>query len=67
MGGPQDCHSELSKSERKKLILYINAYMCNLEKWHKQSYLKNRNRGSDIENKCIDTKGGRRGLRSTGI
>ena len=28
--GPRVCHTECSKSERK--ILYINAYMWNLEK-----------------------------------
>ena len=29
---PQDCHRELTKPEREKQILYINAYMWNLEK-----------------------------------
>ena len=52
----QDCHTEWGKSEREKLLLYINAYMWNLEKWHKWSCSENRNRGSDIENKCMDTK-----------
>ena len=33
MDGPRDCHRERSKSEREKQILYINAYMWNLEKW----------------------------------
>ena len=32
--GPRDCHTEWSKSEREKQILYINAYMWNLEKWN---------------------------------
>ena len=27
-----DCHTELSKSEREKQILYINTYMRNLKK-----------------------------------
>ena len=27
-------HTEWSKSEREKQILYINAYMWNLKKWH---------------------------------
>ena len=30
--GPRNCHRELTKSEREKQILYINAYMWNLEK-----------------------------------
>ena len=34
--GLGDCHTEWSKSERKKLILYINAYMWNLEKWYRE-------------------------------
>ena len=33
--GPRDCHRELTKSEREKQILYINAYMWNLEKWYR--------------------------------
>ena len=28
-------------------------------KWYRGSYLQNRNRGIDIENKCMDTKMGR--------
>ena len=33
--GPRDCHTEWSKSESEKLILYINIYMWNLEKWYR--------------------------------
>jgi len=47
-------HSEVSK----KQILYIVAYMWNLEKWYRQSYLQNRD--TDVEkNKHMDTKGGK--------
>ena len=46
---------EWSKFKNKQ-ILYINAYMWNLEKW---SHLQSRNRDTDVENKCIDTKEGR--------
>ena len=35
MDGPIDCHIEWSKSETEKQISYINAYMWNLEKWHR--------------------------------
>ena len=30
--GPRDRHTEWSKSEREKQILYINTYMWNLKK-----------------------------------
>ena len=29
--GPRNCHTEWSKSEREKQILYINEYMWNLK------------------------------------
>ena len=57
--GPRECHTEWSKSEREKQVSYINAYMWNLEKWYRWSYLQSRNRDTDVENKCMDTKGGR--------
>ena len=59
--GPRDCHTEWSKSEREKQISYIIAYMWNLEKWHRWTYLQSRNRDTDVENKRMDTKGGREG------
>ena len=59
MDGPRDCHTEWSKSEREKQILYINAYMWNLEKWYRWTGLQGRSRGTDIENKRVDTKGGK--------
>ena len=31
MDGPRDCHTEWSKSERERQILYNIAYMWNLE------------------------------------
>ena len=31
----RDCHTEFSRSEREKQILYINAYMWNLENWYR--------------------------------
>ena len=59
MDGPGDCHTEWSKSEGEKQISYINAYMYNIEKWYRRTYLQNRNRDTDIENKHMDTKKGR--------
>ena len=57
--GPRVCHTEWSKSEREKQILYINAYMWNLEKWCRWTGLQGRNRDTDVENKWMDTKGGK--------
>ena len=50
MDGTRDCHTESSESEREKQILYINAYMWNLGKWYRWSYLQSRNRDADKEN-----------------
>ena len=58
--GPSDCHTEWSKSEREKQISYINAYMWNLEKWYRWTGLQGRNGDTDVENKRMDTKGGKR-------
>ena len=51
------------KSEREKQILYINAYMWNLEKWYRWTSLQGRNKDTDVdvENKRMDMKGGKRG------
>ena len=59
---PRDCHTEWSKSEREKQISYGIAYMWNLEKWYRWTYLQSRNRDTDIENKHMDTKRGRGGM-----
>ena len=32
MDGPRVCHTELSKSEREKQILYANTYIWDLKK-----------------------------------
>ena len=58
--GSRDCHTEWSKSEREKQISYINAYMWNLEKWYRWTGLQGGNRDTDVENKRMDTKGGKR-------
>ena len=57
--GSRDCQTEWSKSEREKQISYINACMWNLEKWYRWTGLQGRNRDTDVENKCMDTKGGK--------
>ena len=58
--GSRDCHTEWSKSEREKQISYINAYMWNLEKWYSWTGLQGRNWDTAVENKRMDTKGGKR-------
>ena len=55
--GPRVCHTEWSKSEREKQILYINAYMWNLEKWYRWTYLQGRNWDVDVEKGHVDTVG----------
>ena len=57
--GPRDCHTEWSMSQRVKQISYINAYMWNLEKWYRGTGLQGRTRDTDVENQCMDTKGGK--------
>ena len=57
--GSRDCHTEWSKSEREKQISYINTYMWNLEKWYRWTCLQGRNTDTDVENKRMDTKGGK--------
>ena len=54
MDGPRVCHTEWSKSEREKQILYINADMWNLEKWYSWTYFQGRNRNADVENGRVD-------------
>ena len=47
-------------------VSYNNAYMWNLEKWYRLSYLHSRNRDTDIESKYMDTKGERGGVGGIG-
>ena len=51
MDGPRDYHTEWSKSDRERKISYAIAYMWNLKRWYKWTYLQNRNRLTDFENK----------------
>ena len=57
MDGPGECHTEWSSSEREKQTSYIKAYMWNLEKWYRWSYLQSRKRDTNIEDKSMDAKG----------
>ena len=45
------------KLVREKQILYINAYICYLEKWYWGTDLQGKNRDTDIENGFVNTVG----------
>ena len=47
----------VSKSDRERQIQHDIAYMWNLKKWYKWTYLQVRNGPTDIENKIMVTKG----------
>ena len=59
MDGPKDYHTRWSKSDRERQLSYDIAYMWNLKKWYKWTYLQNRNRVTDVENELMVTKGGK--------
>ena len=48
--------SEVSQKEKNQY-----HYMWNLEKQYRRTYLQIRNRDTDVENKLMDAKEGRRG------
>ena len=51
IGGPRDYHTKWSKSDRERQISYDITCMWNLKKCYKWTYLQNRNRLKDKENK----------------
>ena len=53
MDGPRESHTKWSQLEKDK---YDVTYRWNLKKWYKWTYLQNRNRLTDIENKFMATK-----------
>ena len=63
MDWPRDCHTEWSKSDREGQISYDIAYIWNLKKWYKWTYLQNKNWATDVEKKLIITKGQRGGYK----
>ena len=48
-------YTEWSKLEREKQILYINAYIWNLERWW--SYMQGSKRDTDVKNRLLDSVG----------
>ena len=52
---PRACYTDWCKSEKQ--ILYINAYIWNLDIWCWGTHLQGRNRYRDTENRLVDTAG----------
>ena len=61
MDGLRDYYVKWSKSDRERQISYGITYMWNLKKWYKWTYIQNRNRLTDIENKLMVTRRNIRG------
>ena len=57
MDGPRDCLTEWGNSDRERQISDDMTYMRNLQKGYKWTYLQNRNRVTDVENKLMVTTG----------
>ena len=55
MDGPGDNHTKWSKSERERQMPYDITYMES-KQWYKWTYLQNKNRLTDIENKLMVAK-----------
>ena len=58
---PRAYFTEWSKSERERQILYINAYIWNLEGWYWQSYMQGSKGDTDVNMRLLDSvedKGG---------
>ena len=72
MDATRDYHTKWSNSERKRQVPYDITYMRNSlfeesKIWYKRTYLQNRNRLTDIENKLMVTKGERAGRDKLGV
>ena len=48
---------EWSKPEGETLILYINAYIWNLERQQWRSYMQGSKRDTDVKNRLLDSVG----------
>ena len=57
MDRPRDCHTEWSKSDKDKY--HMISLICGVKKKkdYKWTYLQNRNRVTDVENKLMATRG----------
>ena len=57
MNGPRNCHTEWNKSDTEREISDDITYMWNFFKAYKWTYLQNRSRVMDVENKLMVTRG----------
>ena len=48
--------SEIRQREKNKYCILTHIYGIR-KKWYRESYLQSRNKDTDVENKCMDTKG----------
>ena len=53
---------EWSKSERERQILHINAYIWNLERWYRLSYLQGIKGDTDVKIRLLDSVGEGEGM-----
>ena len=49
--------SELSQTEKEKNIILYPLYVESKKKWYKWTYLQNRNKLTDLENKLMVARG----------
>ena len=54
---PRAYFTEWSKSERERQILYINAYIWNLEGRYQQSYMQGSKGDTDVNKRLLDSVG----------
>ena len=57
MDEPGACYTDRSKSERERQISCINAYMWNLERQYRQSYVQGSKGDTDVKNRPLDSVG----------
>ena len=55
----RECHTGWSKSDRERQISYDIAYMWNLKKWYKWTYLQNRNLSHRCRKQTYGYQGGK--------
>ena len=55
-------YTEWGKWERERQILYINAYIWNLERWYWQSYMQGNKGDPDIKDRLLDSVEGKGGM-----
>ena len=54
---PGAYYTEWNKFERESQILYINAYVRNLERRYSQSYMQGNKGDIDVKNRFLDSVG----------